>query len=95
MTRPRSREVLGNWMVKLTADERWRQYEALGEEAVRKNILDGIIGPEQEPFAREWLAHKKGRNARAIAVRAERRANIALAISIIGIVVSVLLGLVR
>jgi hypothetical protein len=39
------------------ADRRWKQFEELGSEQVRKNIASHVYGEENTRLAREWLAH--------------------------------------
>jgi hypothetical protein len=41
-----------------SANLRWKQFDELGEEKVRKNLASHVYGEENTRIAREWLEHK-------------------------------------
>lgn len=39
-------------------DQRWAQFEQLGETKVRQNLAEHVYGEDNTRFATAWLAHK-------------------------------------
>ena len=46
------------------AHARWREFDRLGAEEVRKQLAAGIYGEERAAQAREWLAHQESERTR-------------------------------
>jgi hypothetical protein len=57
-------------------DVRWKEFEDLGEEDVRKRLAQHIWSEEKERLAREWLAFRETRLDRE-ANELARKANVA------------------
>nr|WP_294563291.1 hypothetical protein [uncultured Rhodopila sp.] len=69
------------------------EFEELGEDAVRRHVSSGNYSPGKREMAENWLDLKQREAALArarAAQRAENRANMAIAISIIAIVASLI-----
>jgi hypothetical protein len=88
-------------------DRRWKEFEDLGEEDVRKRLLQHIWGEDKERLARQWLEHRGtfldreandlARKANAIAEKANdlaRKNNIIATIALIGAGIAIAISII-
>jgi X-X-X-Leu-X-X-Gly heptad repeat protein len=52
------------------ARARWREFDSLGVEEVRKQLAAQIYGEDKAAQAREWLAHQESERALAVSHKA-------------------------
>lgn len=100
----------------ILAKELWQKLEKLGENSVRKQLAEGVFGPNKIPLVEAWLAKKDSENAQAstqhqevretkalelsadansIARRANRIAWIAIILSVLAFVLSLIIEILR
>lgn len=62
----------------ISADEVWPKLEELGEEVVRKRLVQGIYSPQKIPLVEEWLASKERQRQNTAIQQQDTRADEAL-----------------
>jgi hypothetical protein len=71
-----------------------RELEAIGENKVRSKLASGTWHSDKKLIVEEWLRDQDKRRADGASAEAKRRANIALAISGLGLLVAIV-GLLK